>query len=349
MTHFLQDILRQPEELQQSLDFLCGSGAPMLLQASNVIRNARHIYLTGMGASWHAAVNARAILHPRGFAAHTMDAADLLESRLFPPHSVVVIISRSGRSVELSPLIEMANESLATVIGITNNGDSPLAQQSHISLVLPVKPDHGISVNTYSTLALAAGVLATTVTGSFDKATQSALSDVLSQTGGLLAKWQTQIDASAWLAPQQTYYFLARRASFGSALEARLMWEEGVKAPATAMGTGSFRHGPQEIVNPNVRFCLWLDRQWMREQDLAIVRDLKFLGAHTMLIGNNVPDDLAALTIQLPEMPDQWDFLLDVMPTQLAAERLSRLAGVDCDTFRFSSFIVEDDYGLLKS
>ena len=26
------------------------------------------------------------------------------------------------------------------------------------------------------------------------------------------------------------------------------MWEEGVKSPATAMGTGSFRHGPQEMV-----------------------------------------------------------------------------------------------------
>jgi glucosamine--fructose-6-phosphate aminotransferase (isomerizing) len=243
----------------------------------------------------------------------------------------------------------MANESLATVIGITNNGDSPLAQQSHISLVIPIKPDHGISVKTYSTLALAAGVLATTVTGSFSKATISALTHAFSHTGSLLTQWQSQIDASPWLAPHKTYYFLARQPSFGSALEARLMWEEGVKAPATAMGTGSFRHGPQEIVNSDVRFCVWISRQWMREQDLAIARDLKFLGAQTMLIGNSLPDDLAALTIQLPEMPEQWDFLLDVMPAQLAAERLSRLVGVDCDSFRFSSFIVEDDYGLLKS
>jgi hypothetical protein len=51
----------------------------------------------------------------------------------------------------------------------------------------------------------------------------------------------------------------------------------------------------------------------------------------------------------LPETPAHWDFLLDVMPVQLAAERLSRLSGVDCDSLRFSSFIVDGDYGLLKT
>jgi fructoselysine-6-P-deglycase FrlB-like protein len=43
--------------------------------------------------------------------------------------------------------------------------------------------------------------------------------------------------------------FLARRQLFGGTLDARLSWEEGVKATATAMGTGRFRHGLQEIVN----------------------------------------------------------------------------------------------------
>ena len=32
---------------------------------------------------------------------------------------------------------------------------------------------------------------------------------------------------------------------------------------------------------------------------------------------------------------------------QLAAEALSRLRGVDCDSFRVCSFIVEDEHGLL--
>jgi len=42
-------------------------------------------------------------------------------------------------------------------------------------------------------------------------------------------------------------------------------------------------------------------------------------------------------------MPLHWQFLTDISPAQLAADRLAELAGVDCDSFRFASSIVEDD------
>ena len=50
---------------------------------------------------------------------------------------------------------------------------------------------------------------------------------------------------------------------------------------------------------------------------------------------------------QLPQVPADWQFLIDIIPAQLAAERLSRLSGEDCDTFKLCSYIVEDDSGLL--
>jgi DNA-binding MurR/RpiR family transcriptional regulator len=51
MTFFLQDILRQPEELQRALHFLSGPGNAALHRAAAAMQNARHIYLTGMGGS----------------------------------------------------------------------------------------------------------------------------------------------------------------------------------------------------------------------------------------------------------------------------------------------------------
>ena len=83
---------------------------------------------------------------------------------------------------------------------------------------------------------------------------------------------------------------------------------------------------------------------------MTIAGDLKRLGAQVMLIGQNLPVDAAALTFQMPDgARPQWQFLLDIIPAQLAAERLSRLSNVDCDAFRYCSFIVEDDHGLLKT
>jgi fructoselysine-6-P-deglycase FrlB-like protein len=126
------------------------------------------------------------------------------------------------------------------------------------------------------------------------------------------------------------------------------MWEEGVKSPATAMGTGSFRHGPQEMVRKEMRFGIWIDGAHMREQDLAVARDLNRLGASVMSIGQHLPADAGDLRFQLPEVAAGWQFLIDIIPAQLAAETLSRLSGVDCDSFRLCPYIVEDEYGLLR-
>jgi glutamine---fructose-6-phosphate transaminase (isomerizing) len=117
--------------------------------------------------------------------------------------------------------------------------------------------------------------------------------------------------------------------------------------PATAMSTSGFRHGPQEIVKQGMRFCLWIDHAQMRNQDLAVAHDLRELGASVMLIGEDLPQNSGDLVCQLPFSPPHWQFAIDMLPIQLAAERLARLFGVDCDSFRICPYIVKDEHGLL--
>jgi len=382
VTYFLRDILRQPEELQRTLGHLSGAGRGSLDAAVADVRAARHVYLTGIGSSWHAGLNVSALFQLGARPVYLVDAAELVQFAAIPAESVLIVISRSGRSVEIVQLLAKARDSRATVIGITNAADGALAREAQIAIVVPVAMDHAISVNTYTTLALAAGILAASVVAvkrdeAFPqglKPNQSGpvmselklrppndvwLADSLSGTlaasfsrafaaaGRAIPGWQAQIENSDWLAPHSTTYFLARGSSLGCAYEARLMWEEGVKSPATAMGTGSFRHGPQEIVGKDVRFGMWIDGAKMREQDLAVARDLRELGARVMLIGQRLPDDAGDLVFQLPEIPSEWQFLIDIIPAQLVAERLARLSGSDPDTFKLCSFVVEDESGLL--
>jgi glucosamine--fructose-6-phosphate aminotransferase (isomerizing) len=393
-THFLRDILRQPGELQRTIEYLSGAGRRALDAAVAAVRGARHVYLTGIGSSWHAGLNVSALFQVAARPVYLVDAAELVQFAAIPAESVLIVISRSGRSVEIVQLLAKARESGATVIGITNAADGALAREAQIAIVVPVAMDHAISVNTYTTLALAAGMLANSVVQGAESFLQGlkpnpgagSMSDLkvrppdwaavaagmLADSAGRTARngcptdsladslcsafaaagraipvWQGQIENSGWLAPRSTTYFLARGSSLGSAYEARLMWEEGVKSPATAMGTGSFRHGPQEIVGEDVRFGMWIDGAKMRKQDLAVARDLRQLGARVMLIGQQLPEDAGDLVFQLPEIPSEWQFLIDIIPAQLVAERLARLSGSDPDTFRLCSFVVEDESGLL--
>jgi DNA-binding MurR/RpiR family transcriptional regulator len=76
MTHFLDDILRQPFELQRTIDYLSGAGRPSLEAAAAAVRGARHVYVTGIGASWHAALNAGSLFHLGGRPVYLRDAAE---------------------------------------------------------------------------------------------------------------------------------------------------------------------------------------------------------------------------------------------------------------------------------
>ncbi len=347
MTQFLRDILRQPNELKRTIDFLLGVGRPALDAATTAIRGARHVYLTGIGSSWHAALCAGTLFNLSASPVYLYEAAELLEFAGLPTDALVIVISRSGRSVEIVKLLAKARESGAIVIAITNSVEGPLAQGAQISLAIPIETDHAISVNTYSTLAATAGILASATAGTWSANLTAALSTLFTKTDAAIPGWQAKAANTGWFARQAVTYFLARGSSTGSCHEARLLWEEGVKSPATAMNTSSFRHGPQEMVEAGARFGMWIDAERMREQDLAVARDLRKLGAAVMLIGQNIPEGSGDLVFQLPSAPPGWQFLIDIIPAQLAAEKLAQLSGVDSDTFRYCSFIVEDEYGLL--
>jgi fructoselysine-6-P-deglycase FrlB-like protein len=348
MTRFLEDILRQPQELQRVLTLLDGEARETVEKAAAIIRSARHVYLTGIGASYNVAVGAAAHFHAAGCPVYLLDAAELLHTARLAPRSVLVMLSRSGSSVEIVALLDKARAANVTVIGITNFAEGALAERADLSLLLPVTPDHGISANTYVSLAAGATAIAATVAGGFNAQLVSALREAVAASANRIAGWQQQLLKTKWLAVGATYYFLGRGASLASALGARLLWEEGVKMPATALGTDSFRHGAQEIVTAGMRFGVWADTR-LRDADLAVVRDLHQLGASVMLIGEDLQQDSAELVIELPRWPSGWQFLMDIVPVQLAAEALARLSGADCDTFRYASYIVQGDKGLLHT
>lgn len=333
--------------MPRAIDFLRGPGQGRLREAASLIRAARHVFLTGIGASWNAALCAGSLFYQDARPVFMQEAGDLAHVTSIPRGSVIVAISRTGRSIEIVKLLAKAEASAATVIGITNSADSPLVRGSRLAIVVPTMLDHAISVNTYSSLLIAAGALASSVTMDFTSVADF-LSNTVDQAGQCLELWQEQLKESAWLSVDAAYYFLARGGSLGTCRQAQLMWEEAVKMPATAMSASGFRHGPQEIVKEGMRFCLWIDQQQMREQDLALAHDLKELGASVMLIGENLPQNAGDLVCQLPVSPPRWQFAVDVLPIQLAAECLAGLSGVDCDSFRICSYVVEDEHGLLR-
>lgn len=349
MTRLIQDIRREPDELTAILAYFSGDGRSALEAAAEIIRACSHVYLTGIGSSWHAGMSVLSFLSAHGRAASLWDASELLHFGELPPDSVVIVLSRSGKSVEIVRQLKKLPSLRAKLIAVTNTPGSPLARQADVCLDLHADFDHLVSVTMYSGLALAGSLLAATALGGSLGHLIETLKESLGASRRVLAQWEHEIANSDWLAAESVTYFLARGGSLSSCHEARLLWEEAAKAPATALSTGSFRHGPQEVVRPGLRVGMWLDGAKLRTEDLTLAKDLRGHGAKVLLIGQELAADAADLVVNIPAIPAAWQFLIDIIPAQLAVERLARLRGVDCDSFRICPYIVEQEGGLSTS
>jgi glutamine---fructose-6-phosphate transaminase (isomerizing) len=367
-SRFLEDILREPRELRAILRRLLTDQRPLLEAAARLVAEAPVRLLAGMGSSFHGGFAIADLFDRAGLAVRNADAGELLHFVKLAAGSVVVALSRSGRSIEVVELAAKAKAQGVTLIGVTNDAESPLARAADVKLLLGAPFDFNVSVSMYSGVALAGALIAAIATRTWSDDEAARLDALLAAAEKMLTSWQEQLAARGTangaakkatneaakrgadgegVAADAPVILLARGPGLAAAHEARQLFEEAAKLPATAHSTGAFRHGPNEVVRPGVRVILWLAAEGpTRALDLALAADLEKAGAHVTIVGRDVPIGSAGRLLDLPRGPERWQFLVELMPVRLLIERIARARGVDCDTFRFCPFVVSREEGL---
>jgi len=347
MTKYIQDIIKQPEQLSKSLAYSFSAGFPEIEKAIQLIRSTSRLYISGIGASWNAGLAIQATFNELGIPALLCDSSEFLHFTKIPESSTVIFLSRSGMSVEIVNALAKCKAANAKIISITNSAESTLTQKSDVCLLTAVDFDNSISVNTYTSIILTGQLLASAFAPDFSKEQiLDSLNKTFDELKVLIPQWQETIENSDWLDKNSSTYFLARGSSLASAFESMLIWQEGAKQPASAMTTGAFRHGPQEILINKLNIGIWIDDQIARDNDFTLINDIDAQGVKLFTIGRNLPHDLKGLKIELPEIIYSFQPIINVIPMQIANEKFSRLKGEDCDSFRFCNFVVEHEGGL---
>ncbi|MBC7827627.1 MAG: SIS domain-containing protein [Chitinophagaceae bacterium] len=343
MTKFYEDIIRQPQELVSCLQFQAGKGRSAIEKALSLMKTAKYIFIPAIGASWNAGLAIHHSLNEAGFQSMLFDASEFCHFTKIHPQSVILFLSRSGRSVEIVNSVEKCRRAGAKIISITNDPESTLAVASDVCLETHVRFDHAISVNTYSSIILTGQLLARSFDNTFLSSPNiDLLERAISKTGEQIIMWKSIIDAINW--PRTIYYFLARGADNASAHESKLLWEEAAKYPAVAMTTGAFRHGPQEIIRNEMQIILWIHHNRTKAYDLELVSNLQEQGVNIITIGHYEPCGFNKIAV--PNMPFGMEAVINVIPMQLAAERFASIEKENSDEFRFCSFVVEKEGGL---
>lgn len=343
----LENILGQAESLRGVTAYQFGDGREALESAAAVLRGAHRVVLSGMGSSLFGCMVLASYFNRNGIDASAIDTSELLHYRsaICGPGTVVLLVSRSGETVEALKLLDKLRGSGAVVIGVTNEPGTTLHRESSQALFVNSTRDQLVAVQTYSGTVAVLLLLGAAVHSRVDD-----LRDGLSATAEALEQFLKQcVDASqTWrnfFQPARAIYLLGRGASVGSSYEGALLFHEAAKTPAVSMSAAHFRHGPVEVVDREFRAIVFASQAETADLDASVAQDLCELGARVMPIGPFASDGISWKTEGVPQI---FAPLLEIVPVQLAALRLAQWNGIVPGDFRFAAAVTQTEAGFPK-
>lgn len=154
----------------RALDALADSLGPEFTRAIELILDSTgKLIVGGLGKSGHVGRKIAATFASTGTTATFLHLAEAIHGDLgiAAKGDVAILISLSGKTAELEPVIDHFDAVGIPIIGITGNAHSPLGQSAAAPLILPHWPEVGpeaVAPTTSTTMSLALGdALAMTV------------------------------------------------------------------------------------------------------------------------------------------------------------------------------------------
>lgn len=353
MTPLLDNILSQPESLRTVLHTHTQQDTGPLEAAARLLRDCRgRVIITGMGASYFASITAAYTLQKAGVSVLCTESAELLHygAGQIVKGDVAVLVSRSGGSVEVVSLLPLLKNRGVDVIAVSNDAASELARSATVSLVLNSAADQMVAIQTYTGTALVLQLLAELVSG-------NKLNTLKSEGECALHRMETTIQECAaartewrsWLSECAPVYLLGRGMAFATVQEGALLFHETAKAPAVAMSSGQFRHGPVEVVTGDFRGIIIANGTHTHRLEVGLANDLTAMGTPIMWIGHEPDAALANGVRRMITWPDEqpaWVApFFEVVPLQFAAYELALLRGITPGNFRYTPQITTSEEG----
>jgi arabinose-5-phosphate isomerase len=159
----LRTLATERDGLEALMDALRdGLGAPFEEARRRIAESRGRVIVTGMGKSGHVGRKIAATLASTGTPAYFVHPGEASHGDLgmIHPDDVILALSWSGETSELSDLISYAKRFKVTLVAVTSNADSTLGSEADVCLALPRAKEacpNGLAPTTSTTMQLALG------------------------------------------------------------------------------------------------------------------------------------------------------------------------------------------------
>jgi glutamine---fructose-6-phosphate transaminase (isomerizing) len=344
-----ENILAQPEAIRTVAAYHLGEGKNALFQSAALLRSSRRIILSGMGASLSACTALAHYLASKGVLVPVIETSELLYSyaSAIEENTAVILVSRSGETVEVTKLLPILRQRKVTVIGVTNVTGSTLASSSTQPVCLHSPPDQLVAIQTYTASLIVLLLLGAAFCNDFG----ANLRSELETASTVLSRWTPECfessgDWSLFFKPDSPLYLLGRGSSLASVAAAMLALQEVAKAPAIGMSAANFRHGPVEVVDEEFHAIVFGAERDTADLDAALAEDVSRMKGNVRWIGPPVSGrSVNPLCAWPADVPDRFASVFEIIPMQIAAYHLAERRGVIPGEFRHAPAITLSETG----
>ena len=328
--------MAQPQALRATLAWLSHDGRWDAVRQFVCAHRWQRIVLTGMGSSYHTLHPLNLALIEAGLSPVMMETSELVHYGLglCGENTLIVAVSQSGGSAEAVRLLELNQR--AKLIGVTNTADSPLAQRADLVLLAQAGPEFSVSCKTYVANMLTLQWLAALLAGQEEPHCLAQLEPASALVATYLQGWRPNAEILADKLRGMRHLFLTGRGSSLSAVgTGALIIKEAARVHAEGMSSAAFRHGPIEMLRPDMLIAVYTGDSRTQDLNHRLARDLLAKGAHCYEIGR----EASLPPLRLPNCAPPLRPILEILPVQMMTLALAGLAGREAGYFEQASKI----------
>ncbi|HKG31374.1 MAG TPA: glutamine--fructose-6-phosphate transaminase (isomerizing) [Nitrososphaeraceae archaeon] len=298
----------------------------------DILANAKNVFITGSGTSYHSALIAKHI-----FSRFAKIRCETIMSSEFQymldsvdDKSLLIAISQSGETADVLQAVKIARQMGSKIISVVNIPTSSLARISDSFLSVNCGPEIGVAATKSFTgqLSVLYNIIDSMCNGcvgiSSDKSEIiKAIQQVLDDEINISKIADTMEDV-------KDIYILGRSLHYPISLEGALKIKELAYIHAEGIAAGEIKHGPLALIEKNTPVIVINPSDSTYNSTISSAYEIKARGATVVGVSDKM-DDVYDHFIKITKVRDNLYPLVEVIPLQILAYYLALKKNADPD------------------
>ena len=306
------------------------------------ILDAKHIYITACGTSWHASLIGSYILEELLNIPVKVEYASEFRYRetAVNSDSVVICVSQSGETADTLAAIRKAREQGALTLGIVNVVGSSIARETHCGVYIHAGPEIGVaSTKAFTgqvTIFNLIGILLAQKKGCNLEKIKPIIDDLDALPGlvqSVLDQGNEVFPIAEHFMDVENFLYLGRGYQFPVALEGALKLKEISYIHAEGYPAAEMKHGPIALIDENMPVVFIVTERGY-DKIMSNIQEVRARGGKIIIITSEENTELKEYSdhiIKVPRIHHCLQVVLTTIPLQLLAYHMAVLKGCDVD------------------